>query len=419
VIFLIISIGSISLAGNKEMFQLKYNYKPGDEIFYKGNIEIRVTENNIPATSYILAVPFIIGMKVLMVNPDDSISVYVRIQTMFEKLKTYGNKKVKSDDVYTILYTSGFLPEGFVVARLTREGDPYYVTKVCGDTVSATLPPEPLALGQKIQKVKSLPNGTLIKFSWTLKDIKVKKGHRIALLNLEREIKKENYNYSLRIENNLDMEFDMDLSTVISVSGISDIVVEKMQGDTVEQQSRYVMKIGYKMLDAKNIDCYTKWGEVPDVFLKTGVRWTVGYAPPSRRINTMFIEYVPEGESVENWSEMLSVGISAKPQQGIVRPEDILKNMLGSLPERCPDARYEILENNPDDLLYECFFPEECMREKFNFPERDFGRIIIGKDRIHVVIYATKEVSLSQEQKAEALDFLKEIKLSNSNTERR
>ena len=401
-------------AQEKEKVKLEYSFKPGDEIFYTGEIRIDITGDNLPSGGFDFSAPLTFGIKVLKVNPDGSALAYYRIRTMLEKLNLHRGKKADLEKIYEILYTSGFLPEEFVVARLTKDGNSYYAGKTYSGRTLAMLPPEPLAPGEEIHRTE-YSSGALISTTWELKSVKVKGGNRIAFFNLLREIGKKNYGPPSAVGGRLsfDIEFDMDSSTLLSLSGISVVSREALgHKSSTKNTIRQVAKIRYKKVDLQDVDSYTRWGEIPDVFLNPGERWTVGYAE-SRRMNDILIEYVPRGAEVYSWRDMLTVRITSKFSQGVIKPEDVLKYTFIAVKKKCPGVGYNILERNSNSVIYECFFPRKCMGEKFDFSEHDIGRIIVGKERIHVIIYATKDIPVSPERRLKIVDFLKHIKLSN------
>lgn len=412
-------MGSFPLlwAQEEEKVKLEYRFKPGDETFYRGEFEIEVTGGQFP--SFACSLPFTISKKILKVNPDGSAWAYFRMRILFEKLHLYKGDRRDLQKIYNFLVSSFLLPEFFSVGILTKSGNPYYAGKLYSETAFTELPPEPLAPGEKISRVESF-NGSLVKNTWELRDVRIKDGNKIAVFNLLREIDRKNYGASTESNSSFscDVEFDMNSSTILSVSAIckSEVVTRISSGhenlNFAENRSHSIIKAKYKKVESRNVDDYTRWGEVPDIFLNPGKKWTVGYTA-NYRLNRVFIEYVPKGEDVYNWSEMLTISITPKFSQGVIKPEDVLKNMFTTLRQKCPEFGYNILKRNSNSVIYECFFPRKCLEPRFNFSECDVGRIIIGKERIHVIIYATKDIPVSPEWKEKVVDVLKHIKLSN------
>jgi len=405
-------------AQEEEKVKLEYSFKPGDETFYRGELEIEVKGGQFP--SFTCSLPFAMSMRVFKVNPDGSASVYYRIRAPLERLHLDRGDRRDLQKIYDILYASGFLPEEFVMVELTKDGNSYYPGKSYTGATLSVLPPEPLAPGEKIYRVESF-DGSLVKNTWELRDVRINKdGNKIAVFNLLREIDRKNYGVSTEsnISVSCDVEFDMNSSTILSVSAIceSEAVTRISSGhenlNSAENRSHSIIKLKYRKVELRKVDDYTWWGEVPDIFLNPGQRWTVGYTA-NYRLNHVFIEYVPKGEDVYNWSEMLTISITPKFSQGVIKPEDVLKNMFTTLRQKCPGFGYNILKRNSNSVIYECFFSRKCLEPRFNFSECDVGRIIIGKERIHVIIYATKDIPVSPERRLKIVDFLKHIKLSN------
>jgi hypothetical protein len=60
--------------------------------------------------------------------------------------------------------------------------------------------------------------------------------------------------------------------------------------------------------------------------------------------NGMIVEWVPQGETVERWTRMVTVQRFAGAAQRL-RPRDLLDNMIAGLRTGCPGARTSDIQN--------------------------------------------------------------------------
>ena len=128
-------------------------------------------------------------------------------------------------------------------------------------------------------------------------------------------------------------------------------------------------------------------------------------------------EYVPEGETVDNWTTMVTTQIFFKMAQttppeflqgmahrcGVACPNAMLDTFLPNMPK--PAGMYSAQSNGyPISMMFlRC--PENPQTHK---PENTLVRAIQGKDSFYVVQYAFK-FEPTQPQIGEAMDYLKTV----------
>lgn len=134
-------------------------------------------------------------------------------------------------------------------------------------------------------------------------------------------------------------------------------------------------------------------------------KWRLGFTTHNDRER---IEgFVLEGESVENWSELITTqifpGLETNPSNvgGMV---DTTKEMLL---KRCPSLKFKEISRTVEDVLYEW----EVSGCSGIDNQTEIARVILGKDGLHVVHYAVKKVGLTGPEKEKWRSLLKKTTL--------
>lgn len=109
--------------------------------------------------------------------------------------------------------------------------------------------------------------------------------------------------------------------------------------------------------------------------------WQEGYSSEDERQS--IVKYVLPGETVNGWSELVTVQIFYKPKEGTT-PETFEESMRASLLRLYPEAEWKTLRKTDNDLVYERkvqFMP--------GFIEQELARIMVRDGKVYVIHYAT------------------------------
>ena len=101
--------------------------------------------------------------------------------------------------------------------------------------------------------------------------------------------------------------------------------------------------------------------------------------------NFTIVEYVPKGESLESWTELISVvsydGISESPDK-------VYHSMIEELKSRCPNSTVEsnIIESQDDSLVAVWTQKEDRMAD-----ENNWVKIIAQNNELHTLLVTSKQ----------------------------
>ncbi len=132
-------------------------------------------------------------------------------------------------------------------------------------------------------------------------------------------------------------------------------------------------------------------------------RWDIAYE--GEVDNFKIIEYVPKGQSIENWSELISVvaydGVS-------VSPGSVFKSMIEEIKYRDPDSTVEssILENGEDSLIAVWNLKNSKTPE-----ERNWIKIFAKNNELHTLLVTSKQCKEAEPKSKVWEKMLKNAKL--------
>lgn len=111
--------------------------------------------------------------------------------------------------------------------------------------------------------------------------------------------------------------------------------------------------------------------------------WEVGYE--SQNKIQSIVEYVLKGETVENWTEMVTAHRSFGLQDKISL-EEYMNRLKQNLSKKCPSIRWDVHRKSKTDITYSWEMKDcEGMDEQY-----EIGRLIRGKLAIHNIRYTEK-----------------------------
>jgi hypothetical protein len=125
---------------------------------------------------------------------------------------------------------------------------------------------------------------------------------------------------------------------------------------------------------------------VPVEGLKTSINtggWDIGYQKDFGAGNGYIREFVPKGESINNWSKLITI-------EFIEGEKSSLKTYIDSFQKlrtkQCPGTKFTLLDENEFDITYQFNFPT-CGEHQ---QQSEISRLYAGNDGIHRLSYAEK-----------------------------
>jgi hypothetical protein len=130
-----------------------------------------------------------------------------------------------------------------------------------------------------------------------------------------------------------------------------------------------------------------------------------------RKPNLQMSEMVPAGETVESWTEMVTVQIFF----GMKSTPDQFRDRLGGLwTSACPGGRVHPVDAGPDNGYASLIWVLSCERNpKTGKPEITWVKAVQGNDSFYVVQKAFRFMP-SQEQATRWLKYLTDVKVCDS-----
>ncbi|MCC6758925.1 MAG: hypothetical protein IT395_04790 [Candidatus Omnitrophica bacterium] len=128
-----------------------------------------------------------------------------------------------------------------------------------------------------------------------------------------------------------------------------------------------------------------------------GRNWIVGSHDANEQQS--ITEYVPEGETVDNWTELVTISEFFGLQDQIT-PTQLMTSMMQMAEENCSGVKKNILQTEgTESILFE-WETKGCKAEipGGSAPEFDISRIIVGKDRIFIMQHASKKALTAEKR---------------------
>jgi len=155
---------------------------------------------------------------------------------------------------------------------------------------------------------------------------------------------------------------------------------------------------------------FTKISRAEEIkFSFDGRKWGVGHE--NIKATRSVVEYVLEGETVENWTELVTLNTIYTPsgQEIEMTPTQILKaSIIDRLKKQCPSLKWDVIQEGEKTVLYEWIIvdcPTVIGGKKFDYDEHEIGKILIGK-HLYFLTYATKKIPVSQDRREKWIEIL-------------
>jgi hypothetical protein len=138
--------------------------------------------------------------------------------------------------------------------------------------------------------------------------------------------------------------------------------------------------------------------------------WSIGYQ--ASNFQGSIIEYILSGESIENWTELVTIQTFLGLQKN-TSAQAFAEKTKENLKAQCQDLRWNILKQTEDDVIYEWSI-KNCPIDK---DQHEIARIVSGKYGIYVFHYVTKKIPINAKIRSEWIKLIKSATINQSSSE--
>jgi hypothetical protein len=135
-------------------------------------------------------------------------------------------------------------------------------------------------------------------------------------------------------------------------------------------------------------------------------QWVVGYN--AHENSEKITEYILQGESVDKWSELITIYENVGLQKS-VKLQDYVLYMEKVMAATCPMSHWNIIQSSDESVVYE-WSVRACAKAE---DQTELARAILGKDGITLVRYTVKQDEISQAVRQKWINILNSIKIEN------
>ena len=133
----------------------------------------------------------------------------------------------------------------------------------------------------------------------------------------------------------------------------------------------------------------------------TGEKWKLGFQNRVKFSNTNIREFVPNNETINNWSKLLTIQfIEKEPQEYDL--EASMNSRKSDVSKICQNLKWDILEKSQNTIIYE-MYASSCQNMT---SQHVLGRMIKGNNGLHLVLY-TEKMKIDTKTREQWLENLK------------
>lgn len=133
--------------------------------------------------------------------------------------------------------------------------------------------------------------------------------------------------------------------------------------------------------------------------------WSIGYQ--AKNYQCSIIEYVLDKETVNNWTELVTVQAFPGLQNNTTLQSFMMKTRE-NLKSQCPDLNWKVLSKKENDAIYEWSI-KNCPTDE---DQHEIARIISGEYGIYVIHYVTKKMPISTKVRKKWIGLLRSVTLN-------
>jgi hypothetical protein len=138
-----------------------------------------------------------------------------------------------------------------------------------------------------------------------------------------------------------------------------------------------------------------------------GLEWKPAYS--SDRSRFMIMEFVREGDDINNWKELVTYQNFGR--NGKESPEETLNKLKATREKNCPGVtEWNVIDKNESRVLYE-WHAKPCL----SWPEQsELATIIVGRHNVFLLHYAAKVHELAPDTRAQWIKRFSAAAISSS-----
>lgn len=135
-------------------------------------------------------------------------------------------------------------------------------------------------------------------------------------------------------------------------------------------------------------------------------QWKLGFENYNPEKKAMIKEFVPEGESVEAWSELITLQFFEGLQNKITVAQ-FLQKVQGGLQKACPDVKWSTVSEEEKEAVYRWSI-QGCSGQP---DQTEITKVVAGQEGMHIWHYAAKDSKLDLKKQKEWIDRLNGFRL--------
>ena len=132
-------------------------------------------------------------------------------------------------------------------------------------------------------------------------------------------------------------------------------------------------------------------------------QWKIGYEAAAG--GAAIVEFVANGENVENWTQLLTVQYFSSQSLGDVpiSPQDFAEEIRLISEQKFENIEWNVIKKSPNDIVYEWILPKGFEE---NPPQDEIVKILKTPKGLFRIAYTKKVASLTPEEKTRWIEFI-------------
>ena len=119
------------------------------------------------------------------------------------------------------------------------------------------------------------------------------------------------------------------------------------------------------------------------------------------------MEWVIKGESIDNWTELLTTENWGLTPSLPKSPEDMMNALKAKIEKRCPNVKWNIIKKQDKNILYE-WRVQDCPSEP---DQNEIARYVDGNWNRWRIAFAAKGKGLSEDKREKWIKYLSKAKI--------
>lgn len=132
-------------------------------------------------------------------------------------------------------------------------------------------------------------------------------------------------------------------------------------------------------------------------------QWKIGYEAAAG--GAAIVEFVSNGETVEDWSQLLTVQYFSNQALGNtpISPQDFAEEIRLISEQKFENIEWNVIKKSPNDIVYEWILPKGFEE---NPPQDEIVKILKTSSGLFRIAYTKKVASLTPEERTRWTEFI-------------